>query len=103
MQYLQNKKTNAATKIKDIIKLKKHEPGRHALQKVVRQEIKNKQLQDELNNVIQTEQKANTAATKVSKVVRGHRTRKEIPGIIEEYDRQQLINKVDNLEQKPIK
>jgi hypothetical protein len=37
-------KTNAATKIHDMVKLKKHEQGRHALQKVVRQEIKNKQL-----------------------------------------------------------
>ena len=40
------------------------------------------------------------AATKISKVVRGHNTRKQLPEIIEDYDRQQLINKVDKVEQR---
>jgi hypothetical protein len=96
---LTEQKTNAATKIKGMIKLKKHEPGRHALQKVVRQEIKNKQLQDELNNVIQTERRTN-AATTIQNVVRGNKTRKRLPDMIEEYNTQLLIDKVNKLEQR---
>ncbi len=42
------------------------------------------------------------AATKISKVIRGHKVRKQLPEIIEEYDRQQLelINKVNEIEQR---
>jgi hypothetical protein len=40
------------------------------------------------------------AATKISKVIRGHKVRKQLPEIIEEYDRQQLINKVNKVEQR---
>jgi hypothetical protein len=43
---------------------------------------------------------AEAAATKISKVIRGHKVRKQLPEIIEEYDRQQLINKVNEIEQR---
>jgi hypothetical protein len=43
---------------------------------------------------------AEAAATKISKVIRGHKVRKQLPEIIEDYDRQQLINKVDKVEQR---
>ncbi len=44
--------------------------------------------------------KKQDAALTIQKVVRGHKTRKGVPGIIEEHNIQQTINKVDNVEQK---
>jgi hypothetical protein len=40
------------------------------------------------------------AGKKIQKVVRGHKVRNQLPEIIEDYDRQQLINKVDKVEQR---
>ena len=67
-----------------MIKLKQVEHGRHALQTVVRQKVQQKKIQDELNNVIETEQKAN-AASNIQKVVRVHKARSvTAPAIIKE-------------------
>jgi hypothetical protein len=40
------------------------------------------------------------AATKIQKVVRGHKIRKQLPEIIEEHDRQQIIKKINETEQR---
>jgi hypothetical protein len=66
-----------------MIKLKQDEPRRHALEQGIKGAIKKVK-----------------AATNIQKIVRGHKTRKQLPEIIEEYDRQQLMNKVDNIEQR---
>jgi hypothetical protein len=66
-----------------MIKLKQDEPRRHALEQEIKGAIKKVK-----------------AATNIQKIVRGHKTRKQLPEIIEEYDRQQLINKINNVEQR---
>jgi hypothetical protein len=76
-----------------MIQLKKHEPGRHAIQKVVRQEMKNKKLQDELNNDIQPERRTN-AAIKIQNVVKGHKTRKRLADTMDEYDAQPITDQI---------
>ena len=70
-------RTTAAQKIKDMIKLKQFEHGRHALQKVVRQKIQQNKLQDELNNVIETEQKQNAAST-IQNAIKSRKARSEL-------------------------
>ncbi len=40
------------------------------------------------------------AATKISKVVRGHKVRKQLPEMIEDIDRQKIIDKINKVEQR---
>jgi hypothetical protein len=54
---------------------------------------------DRLSKVLSQVNQEN-ATTKIQKVVRGHKIRKQLPEIIEEYDRQQMINKINDVEQK---
>ena len=60
-----------------MIKLKQFEHGRHALQKVVRQKVQQNKLQDELNNVIETEQKSNAAST-IQNAIKSRKARSEL-------------------------
>jgi hypothetical protein len=56
-----------------------------------------------LNTDLQTRplvRQAEAAATKISKVIKGHKVRKQLPEIIEEYDRQQMIDKINKVEQR---
>ena len=50
-----------------------------------------KKLKDDVDNY---------SATDIQRAFRGHKVRKQLPEIIEEYDRQQLINKVNEIEQR---
>ena len=54
---------------------------------------------DRLSKVLSQVNQEN-ATTKIQKVVRGHKIRKQLPEIIEEYDKQQMINKINNVEQR---
>ena len=40
------------------------------------------------------------AATNIQKVVKGHKVRKQLPELMEEADRQQIINKINQVEQR---
>ncbi len=40
------------------------------------------------------------AATNIQKVVRGHKVRKQLPEIMEEVDRQAIIDKINQVEQR---
>jgi len=78
--------------------------------------IKQKAVQQEYNETTQAAQKlgaaikqraiqqkyieAPGAATKIQKVVRGNKTRKRLPDMIDEYNTQLLIDKVNKLEQR---
>ena len=66
-----------------------------ALNKVLQQQHQENELKDIFEHV----QREN-AGTKIQKVVRGHKIRKQLPEIIEEHDRQQIINKINEVEQR---
>jgi hypothetical protein len=80
-------KTDAANKILDMIKLKQFEHGRHALQRVVRQKIQRE-----------------NAATKIKSVFKGHQTRQKVQrqaaDIMEQKDMEQILNKVNKVEER---
>ena len=62
--------------------------------------ISNAVTEDMQNQIRKQQERYIDAGKKIQKVVRGHKVRKQLPEIIEDYDRQQLINKVDKVEQR---
>ncbi len=54
-----------------------------------------KQYQD-----LQKKKELNDAASTIQKVVRGHKVRKQLPEMIDEYDTRPIIDKVNKLEQR---
>ena len=92
------KKQDAATTIQNAMKSRK---ARAELkQNKDLKEISNAVVEDIQNQINKQQEQYINAGTKIQKVVRGHKTRKQLPEIIEEYDRQQLINKINNVEQR---
>jgi hypothetical protein len=72
-------RAKAASKIKAAIKRNENRPAIESMKSLLNKRI---------------------AATKISKVVRGHKVRKQLPEIMEDYDRQQMIDRINQVEQR---
>jgi hypothetical protein len=57
-------------------------------------------VNDMQNQIRKQQEQFINAGTKIQKVVRGHKVRKQLPELMEEADRQAIINKINQVEQR---